>query len=244
MRSPVSVPVLSMATVSMPASFSSALARVTSTPRRLRRTLAAATAAGVASDSAHGQVTTSTASVAAKARVGSNHSHSPATTAASTRITATNCTAARSASSAIGGRSACARSISAPMAASVESCARACATTWMAAPRFTLPPSSRSPARCETGIDSPVINASSSVAVSFSSSASTGTTAPRAISRRSPATTSAIGTRWLPPAVSRDTCAGRLRASASLASRLPRRRLLSMWRPSSSRKMNMATESK
>ena len=62
-------------------------------------------AAGVASDSAQGQVTTSTARVASKARDGSNHSHSPATSSDSARIEPTNQAAARSAASATRGRS-------------------------------------------------------------------------------------------------------------------------------------------
>ena len=48
-----------------------ASARVTSTPSRASRVVAAASTAGVASDSAQGQVTTSTASTAANARDGS-----------------------------------------------------------------------------------------------------------------------------------------------------------------------------
>ena len=64
----VSVPVLSNTIRSALARHSSARPRVTSRPQRASRVVAAASAAGVASDSAHGQVTTSTASTVGKAR--------------------------------------------------------------------------------------------------------------------------------------------------------------------------------
>ncbi len=56
----VKVPVLSTTTMSTLASRSNASGRVTRSPRRASRVVAAAIAAGVASDKAHGQVTTST----------------------------------------------------------------------------------------------------------------------------------------------------------------------------------------
>ena len=56
--------------------------RVTSTPCACNAPVAAASAAGVASDSAHGQLTTSTATVTHSARAGSIWNHATATTAA------------------------------------------------------------------------------------------------------------------------------------------------------------------
>src|SRR5256885_5504873 len=60
----VRVPVLSNTTVSIRARRSIASGLTTSRPSRARRELTAANVAGVAKDSAHGQVTTSTAKVA------------------------------------------------------------------------------------------------------------------------------------------------------------------------------------
>ncbi len=62
-RPSVSVPVLSKASASTRASRSSAAPPLTRTPRRASRAVAASTAAGVARMRAHGQATTSTASV-------------------------------------------------------------------------------------------------------------------------------------------------------------------------------------
>ena len=67
----VSVPVLSMNSRSSRAMLSSASSRCTSTPRRARPPAAATSAAGAASDSAHGQVTMSTDTATHTARDGS-----------------------------------------------------------------------------------------------------------------------------------------------------------------------------
>ncbi|MCY1551258.1 hypothetical protein D9M68_875750 [compost metagenome] len=68
-RSWVSVPVLSNTTALMLAKVSNACSRRTSTPRRASAPAELSMAAGVASDSAHGQVTMSTATATASARV-------------------------------------------------------------------------------------------------------------------------------------------------------------------------------
>ena len=70
-RASVSVPVLSNTTVSTPAKVSMACKRRTSTPWRASKPALVSMAVGVASDKAHGQVTTSTATAAMMARAGS-----------------------------------------------------------------------------------------------------------------------------------------------------------------------------
>ena len=67
----MSVPVLSNITVSTAASASNASSRRTSTPRRASAPAADNMAAGVASDKAQGQVTTSTDTATISARCGS-----------------------------------------------------------------------------------------------------------------------------------------------------------------------------
>ncbi len=115
----VSVPVLSSTTCVTRASVSSASARAMTTCRRASAPAAAASAAGVASDSAHGQDTTSTAKVTASARDGSML---PPDDAPSRRQAAsnapTNHAATRSATRATRGRSLAARSTSRETAAS------------------------------------------------------------------------------------------------------------------------------
>ena len=71
----VSVPVLSKTTRSTRAKVARASGETTSTPMAARRPCAAVSAAGMASDKAQGQLTTSTASVTSKARDGSCACH-------------------------------------------------------------------------------------------------------------------------------------------------------------------------
>ena len=109
----VSVPVLSKMTVSMLARDSIACMRRTSTPRLASAPAVVSMAVGVASDSAQGQVTTSTATAAIKARAGSvRHQNAAAKTAAS-NTKARKGLAIRSASNARRGLSVAACAISA-----------------------------------------------------------------------------------------------------------------------------------
>ena len=87
------------------ASRSTAFARVATSPARARAPRAAVIAAGVASERAQGQVTTRTETSTGTILAGSWSSHPTATPAASTRTPAMNHAAARSASTAIAGRS-------------------------------------------------------------------------------------------------------------------------------------------
>ena len=174
----VSVPVLSNTKCVAAASVSSAWPRVTSTPRRNSVPVAAVSAAGVASDSAHGQVTTSTATVIHSARDGSIAYHARATTAASTSSAPTNQRATRSASCAIFGFSVCARSIRRTMPASTVSCPTR-PTRIVSGPfRFTAPPVSASPARFATARDSPVSSDSSTLLSPSTTVPSAGMAAP------------------------------------------------------------------
>jgi hypothetical protein len=105
-RAWVSVPVLSNNAVPARARFCSAAPRVTSSPRRASPAAAAANAVGVASASAHGQDTTSTASVLGNQCAGAAcHQYAPVAAAASSTSVMKPC-ARRSAASASGGRSA------------------------------------------------------------------------------------------------------------------------------------------
>ena len=117
----VKVPVLSTTTMSTFANRSRASGRVTRRPRRASRVVAAATAAGVASDKAQGQVTTSTANAAGSAREGSTKSQNVAAHVASVTVSTTNQEATRSAVWAIEARSACVRSSSPTMLANIDS---------------------------------------------------------------------------------------------------------------------------
>ncbi len=105
----VSVPVLSNTTRSTFESDSMASAFVTSTPCRASSPVAAASAAGIASENAHGQATTSTASVASKARDGSRLSQIAHTPPAAISTYRKNFAAARSAACATAGFCDCAR---------------------------------------------------------------------------------------------------------------------------------------
>ena len=135
---PVNVPVLSSTTVSIRASRSMASLRVTSRPARESRNMAAASAAGVASDNAQGHVITSTASTAENARSGATMSHSPPVRDASTSMASTNHDAARSATCAMCGRVDWARSSNATIAASEESFTAARAVMVSASPDIYL----------------------------------------------------------------------------------------------------------
>ena len=114
-------------------------ARVISRPRRASDEVAAVIAVGVARDSAQGQVTTSTASVAANAREGSTSIQAPATTAAASSTPPTNHDAQRSASRAMAGRSVCARSSSLTMPAITVSWPTASILTRAGRERLTDP---------------------------------------------------------------------------------------------------------
>ena len=103
-RPSVSVPVLSSNMRPGRASFSSASPPLIRMPARAARPMATLTASGVASASAHGQVTISSATAWSSARAGSTRAHSAKVIAASASTTATKRPAMRSASCTIGAR--------------------------------------------------------------------------------------------------------------------------------------------
>ncbi len=79
------------------------------------------------------------------------------------------------------------------MRASVVSAPTPVASTWRNPPREIVPAKTRSPASFSTGIDSPVIDASSSAPVPPVTAPSTGTFAPFLTSTVSPSSTDAAG---------------------------------------------------
>ena len=182
----VSVPVLSNTTCVTRASASIAWPRVTITPRRARLPTAAASAVGVASDSAHGQVTTSTATAVHSARAASVTAQYSAVAAATARTAATNHPAMRSAISTTCGRCAAARSVSRRICeARVASPAR-CTRITAGFKRLTAPAAKPAPARLTTGRLSPVSSASSVSVSPSTKTPSAGIASPGFTSTRSP----------------------------------------------------------
>ena len=227
----VNVPVLSKTTCVTCASDSSASPRVTITCRRASAPVAAASAAGVASDSAHGQETTSTAKVTASARDGSCSHQTTAVSAASARSAPTNQAADRSATRAIRGRSEAARATRRSIAARRVASPAAMTRTTIASSRTMLPASTGSPTALRIGRDSPVRIASSTFAHPSATAPSAGTVAPARTSTKSPAPSSAAATaRHSCRAGQSTSCsavAGRARATASTASPARRRAMSS-----------------
>ena len=227
----VSVPVLSKIRSLAPASDSIAWPRVTIRLCLAISPVATVSATGVASDSAHGQVTTSTDTAIHSARDGSICIHSSAAVAASSRMAPTNQPAARCVSSIQRGRSPDARSIRLTMAASAVSLPTRVTRRCNALPLLTDPPISAAPAVFATGRLSPLSSASLRVAPALSSTPSAGSVSPGRTSKRSPGRSRALAT------VSVSSSASALqRLAVSGASRarccsvLPAR-----WRASSSR---------
>ena len=173
-RPSVRVPVLSSMTVSTLARPSIASGRMTSTPSLARRELAAANATGVAIESAHGQVATSTARTAGKARAGSITYQASPTKVVSSRIRTMNHEAIRSAARPKRGRSLCARSSNRTRPCKVDSAGRWVTSSVIAAPALIEPPSRGSPWARRLGSDSPVTSDSSTSAALLNTLPSTG----------------------------------------------------------------------
>ena len=214
----VSVPVLSSMTVSIVARPSTASARITSTPSWASRELAAAIAAGVASDSAQGHVATSTASIAGKARVGSISCQITPTSTVSNKMRTTNHDAMRSAASPRRGRSLCARSSKRTSSCKVDSPGRRLTRKPSAPPALTAPPGMASCRTRRCGSDSPLSSDSSIKAPSLVRVPSTGITWPVLTRSRSPTRSAVSGTRSTTPSSARIRCAmaGSAFASASV----------------------------
>ena len=243
---------------------SSASARSASTPSFASPPCAAASAAGTASDSAQGQLTTSTASATSKARAGSCTRHHAYTAMATTISAPTNHAEMRSAARASGGRCSCARStsrvscdsrVSAPVRVTFRRAGRS---------RQTLPANAIVPVGFSTGTDSPVSSDSSKAGAACSPASSTspsaGTPSPTATRTMSPTASALSGTcsnrTPAPPSSgpfpvpssgpstrSRVASAGRARARASTcALAMPRARCSSM-RAINSRNTNITAAS-
>ena len=180
------------------ASRSTAFARVAMSPARARAPSAAVIAAGVASERAQGQVTTRTETSTGIIRDGSWSSHPTATPVASTSTPPMNHAAARSASSAMAGRSraACSARRSTPPR-TVSSPVETTSASTTPEP-LTLPASTRSPAERATGFDSPVSRDSSNAECPERMVPSAGTTSPGRTRTRSPGRSAAAGIRSVP----------------------------------------------
>ena len=184
----------------------------------MRAPVAAVTAAGVASESAQGQVTTSTASVISKARAGSCVHHHQATAAAAASTAPTNQAAARSASRATAGFSAWARSSRRRMEASTVSSPTRSMRTTRGLSVLRAPPMTRAPGATGRGMRSPVSSDSSTALSPSSTTPSAGTVSPGRTRTRSPGASSATATvSSAPPGPRRVAVAGSRRASASMA---------------------------
>ncbi|OIQ86130.1 hypothetical protein GALL_320330 [mine drainage metagenome] len=241
----VSVPVLSNTQACTDATASSACPRAISTPARDSRAVAAASAAGTASDSAHGQLTTSTAIIAGAIRAGSIHHHSSAVAAAIASSTSVNQCAATSASRAARGLCSKAPFISSTICAMRVPWPARSARTTSGESTFMLPASTASPGSLATASASPVSSASSAWLLPSSTVPSTGTRLALGTCTTSPARSRVIATLCHRPSGSRRrTAAGSCSISSSAAWVLRWRRLASISRADSSSARNIVTESK
>ena len=148
------------------------------TPSFDNRPFAAASAAGMANDNAHGQLTTKTASITSNARSGAWMRHNTYTAHAAITSATTNHAAILSANSASFGRCACARSTNA-VSCEIRVAVPVCVTLSRAgASAHIEPASTASPAALRTGADSPVSRLSENAALSSNNTPSAGTTSP------------------------------------------------------------------
>ena len=147
----VSVPVLSKTTSVACASTSMACPRVTSRPSRASRPDAIVNATGVASDKAHGQLTTSTATVTGNAIAGSSCHQTNAVSADSASNPHRNHEATRSAVVTATGFSSAPRSINRRIAARRVAAPTCSTRTVKGLSRFIEPPVTMDPMALGTG---------------------------------------------------------------------------------------------
>ena len=193
-RSWVKVPVLSNTTAVTRDKASKACRRRTNTPPCARAPADDSIAAGVAKDKAQGQVTMSTATATDKACVWSmGHQYSAAPAAANMTKTKKGA-AMRSAKMAKRGLSMDAFSIRLTICPKRVSLPNTLKRTNTGPPMLKLPATTDSPRSFETGSDSPVSKASSTEALSLSSSASPANTWPAGTRTTSPTTKRRVDT--------------------------------------------------
>ena len=241
----VSVPVLSITTVSMRAEVSRAVAFLNSMPRRAPRPVPTMIAVGVASPSASGQVMTTTviANSIAVADDAPDSSHAAKVSPPPTSATSTSQNAARSASRWPGALEFCACCTSATIWASAVSAPTLVARTRSVPVVLTVAPMTSSPGALCTGRLSPVTIDSSTSDSPSSTIPSTGIlrrAGPAAGRRRPPR-------RWAPrPArPSRSTTArgGARSSSVRMASFAPPRARISNQWPSSTKAVSTVAAS-
>ena len=224
----VSVPVLSITSVSSIAACSSAAASRNSRPCRAARPVATRIAVGVASPSAQGQAITRTAMAWTRPAAGCpSHAQTAAVAMARPTTTGTNIAEILSARRWIGGLAACAARTRRTMLASTVSRPVAVARAMNSTPALSVPAKTVSPAQRSTGRDSPVSMDSSSWArASSNKTPSTGTASPVGTRKRSPIRRLAASTSTQLP--SRSTQARRgARSISARRSRLARTRACS-----------------
>ena len=214
-------------------------------PPPASRPAAANMAAGVARESAQGQVTTSTDTATMSARSGSRSHHHSAAPAALSSTASKKGLASRSAMRASVGLVAEAASISATMCAKRVSAATRCTRTHSVALRLKLPASTDAPTPRRKGSDSPVSSASSTLLVPCSTTPSAANDSPGCTRSKSPTPRRRTATRSkVPSGVWRSAASGRRFITASSAPAVRSRRRSSSQRPLSKKKTNMVSESK
>jgi hypothetical protein len=206
---------------------------------------AASSAVGVASDSAHGQVTTSTDAATIVARDGSIHCQATQASAASASTATRKGPAHRSASCASRGLRAEADSMRSAISRSRDSPGARESRITSGPSRFRLPADSGSPGPLGMGRLSPVSNDSSACVRPDSTAPSAGTACPTETRTRSPARSARSVTSVEPPCASSRSAVSGSRASRSPTPISARSRApASSQRPTSRKATNIVSESK
>ncbi len=241
----VSVPVLSMTTVSMRADASRAAAFLTSTPRLAPRPVPTMIAVGVARPSASGQVITTTvmAKSSAVSTPAPDQSQTRKVPTPPTRATSTSQKAARSASRCPGALEFCASWTRATIWASAVSEPTLVARTRSVPVVLMEAPMTSEPGVLATGRLSPVTIDSSTSEMPSATTPSTGTFPPGRMRSRSPTWTSPVGTSTGSPSRRTVAIGGARSIRARMASLAPPRARISNQWPRSTKVVSMAAAS-
>ncbi len=241
----VSVPVLSTNSRCTRASPGIASRLRSSRPSRAIADAVATSADGAASDSAHGQVTTSTETTTHTTRDGSMVLQAAPAPTASSSTAHRNGPAQRSAAAVIAGRCERAARISAAMASARVSAPTRSTRMLTGAPTLRLPATTASPSCRVTGRDSPVSSDSSARVQPSTITPSAAKASPCGTRTRSPTRSSSMSTGATPPAPSSRSTVRGTRAITSSSERSARwRARISSQRPPSRKLTNIVIESK
>ena len=243
-RPSVSVPVLSNHTVPVTVRRSSVSPPLIRIPRRAACPMAAATASGVASASAHGHDTTSSATACSSAMAGSSTDHTASVITDKTNTAVTTYGARRSAASTTGARRVAASSTMAASLATRVSRPEVVVMSSMGPLRLMAPAVTSSPARTRTGRDSPVSSEASMVDSPTTTRPSMGTWSPARTAMRAPTPTSSVATSRSTPSTSSRAVEGARACSSSAASPARRCAFTCSQRPACSRNTRAVRESK